>query len=421
MAEATDPQDHPARRQVDPLDVLPTQQADLLPAEVSARCPGGYDSPMTDRIENIRQRLSAADPLIVDAAMGLGLTAIVCGQIWLVTHVQVPPNAIPPGPHSFAPRSDFGVLPYLIAACAFLPLAMRRSVPWLALVFSGIAAAIYQVLPFPPAFTVLGPMIALYSLAAYAKKRTTALMALLVAGIFVSVPAFAFSFGVRWVAEVVGSFMLLAAAALLGDTTRSRRQYVAEVEARAEEAERTREEEALRRVDEERMRIAREVHDVVAHSLSIVTVQAAAAEAVFDTDPAQARESIGHIRATSRQALGELRSMLDVLRTGDAESPLAPAADLTQLERLVAGVREAGLAVDLTTEGEPCDGPCVRLGLRLSDRAGVAHQRGTARARHIGGRARRRAPAGTGDRGARQWARRRPQRRPQRPRDTGHA
>ena len=283
--------------------------------------------------------------------------------------------------------------------------------PWLALVLSGIAAAVYQVLPFPPAFTVLGPMIALYSLAAYAKRRTTALMALLVAGIFVSVPVFAFSFGVRWVAEVVGSFMLLAAAALLGDTTRSRREYVAEVEARAEEAERTREEEALRRVDEERMRIAREVHDVVAHSLSIVTVQAAAAEAVLDTDPAQARESMGHIRETSREALGELRSMLDVLRTGEAESPLAPAADLTQLERLVAGVREAGLAVDLTIGGRPCDGSRVRLGIRLPDRAGVAHQRRTARARDIGGRAHRRAPAGTAHRGARQRARRRPQRR----------
>ena len=156
----------------------------------------------------------------------------------------------------------------------------------------------------------------------------------------------------RWMAQAVGTFALIAAAMLLGEAARNRRAYIAEVEQRAFDAERTREEEARRRVDEERIRIAREVHDIVAHSLSIVTVQASAAATLLDTDPERARESIDHIRATSKQALGELRSVLDVLRTGEGDAPLAPAADITEVERLLRPMRDTGLAVDLNVHGD---------------------------------------------------------------------
>ncbi|MRR11059.1 histidine kinase, partial [bacterium] len=268
-------------------------------------------------IQGIRRRIATADPVVVDVVLAVFLTLLVCLQIWFVAHgrpegLPLPPNARLERVEERAPE----FLAYIVASCAFLPLAFRRTVPWLAFLLSGAGAAFYSALHAPPAFVTLGPMVALFSLAAYAKRRHSGLIALLVVGVVLAVPVFAFSSSVRWVAEVVGSFVLLAAAALLGEADRNRREYIAEVEARAVQAERTREEEARRRVDEERMHIAREVHDIVAHSLSIVTIQASAAAAQLDTDIAGARESIENVRATGREALAELRSMLDVLRTG---------------------------------------------------------------------------------------------------------
>lgn len=303
---------------------------------------------------SLRTRIASFDPQWVDIAIALLLAVLVCLQIYGFTHLRQPP----PGMENVirfqreAPQMTPNFFVYALAASAFLPLAFRRSVPWLALSLSAMAAIAYELLPMPPAFVTLGPMIALYTLAANSSRRRTGLIALLVAGIVLAVPVSAFSGDIRWVADSVSTFVMLAAAALLGEAERNRRRYIAEVEQRAIDAERTREEEALRRVDEERIRIAREVHDIVAHSLSIVTVQAGAASTLIKTDPDRASESIEHVRTTAKQALAELRSMLDVLRTGEGDAPLAPAADLTRIEALVAPVREAGLAVELSVAGD---------------------------------------------------------------------
>jgi signal transduction histidine kinase len=154
-------------------------------------------------------------------------------------------------------------------------------------------------------------------------------------------------------ADVVRTLALLAGAAALGDATRNRRAYVAEVERRAAEAELRGEEQARRRVDEERLRIARELHDITAHSLSIVAVQSGAALHVLDTDPAEARRSLTAIRETSRSALAELRAMLGVLRgSGDAEegAPLMPPAGLARLDDLARPLRDAGFSIELDVE-----------------------------------------------------------------------
>ena len=307
----------------------------------------------------LKERISQADPLLVDSIVAVALAALACAQIALFTHlrsrgVPVPmhPGAEPEG-IGFVVAIEPPMFTYLLAAGAFLPLALRRTIPWLAFALSATAAFAYALLPFAePSVTTLGPMIAVYSVAAYAHQRRVGLLALLVAGLLAAVPALAFASDTRWVSQLFTTFVLLAGAALLGEAERNRREYVAEVERRAAEAERTREEEARRRVDEERIRIARDVHDIVAHSLSIVAVQASAAAELLDKDPARARESIGHVRATSKQALAELRSMLDVLRTGEGDAPLAPAEDLTELERLVAPVRDAGIEVALETSGD---------------------------------------------------------------------
>ena len=137
---------------------------------------------------------------------------------------------------------------------------------------------------------------------------------------------------------------MIAVAAALGDATRNRRAYIAEVEQRAADAERTREEEARRRVDEERLHIARELHDVTAHSLSIIAVQSGAAVHVIDSNPAEARRALEAIRRTSKEALDELRAMLGVLRSADeTDAPLAPVPGLARLDELAGPMQRSGL------------------------------------------------------------------------------
>ncbi len=307
-------------------------------------------------VTTIRKRIAEADPLWVDTAIAIGLTLTVWGILYLITHMRPTDFArIPNMQEHFAVRPATGnpIFGYLLVAGTFLPLALRRKSPWLALVLSGTFAVIYTVTPQAPAPVNLGPMFALYTLAAYSKQRRGGFLALLVIVIIAAVPIFAFSSSVRWVSDVVGTFVLLAAAALLGEAERNRREYIAQVEQRAADAELTRETEALRRVDEERIRIARDVHDIVAHSLSIVTVQAGAAAALLDANkPDRARESIENVRSTGKQALAELRSVLDVLRTGESDAPLEPTADITHLNALVKPVQDAGIDVSTEVSGE---------------------------------------------------------------------
>jgi signal transduction histidine kinase len=122
---------------------------------------------------------------------------------------------------------------------------------------------------------------------------------------------------------------------------------------RRQAAERTRAEEARRRAGEERMRIARELHDVLAHNISLINVQAGVALHLMDEQPGQSRTALVAIKQASNDALGELRSVLDVLRQGDEAPPRAPASGLTQLDSLVAGAGATGLEVRTRVEGLP--------------------------------------------------------------------
>jgi signal transduction histidine kinase len=151
-------------------------------------------------------------------------------------------------------------------------------------------------------------------------------------------------------ASGISGMLAFVAAWFIGDSVRSRRAYVAAVEERAERAEREREAQALRAVAEEQARIARELHDVVAHSVSVIAVQAAAADDVFDTHPERAREALRSIDGAARAALGDLRRVLGALTD---EADYAPQPGLDQLPRLVADVRNTGLEVSLTVEGAP--------------------------------------------------------------------
>ncbi|WP_052865771.1 sensor histidine kinase [Streptomyces niger] len=148
--------------------------------------------------------------------------------------------------------------------------------------------------------------------------------------------------------ENLAIFAWTGMAAAAGDAVRSRRAFVAAIEERAERAERTREEEAGRRVAEERMRIARELHDVVAHHIALVNVQAGVASHVMDSRPDQAKQALAHVREASRSALEELRATVGLLRqSDDPQAPTEPAPGLGVLDQLIDGFVRAGLPVEL--------------------------------------------------------------------------
>jgi signal transduction histidine kinase len=147
----------------------------------------------------------------------------------------------------------------------------------------------------------------------------------------------------------------LLASFVLGEVSRGRREYIAQVEQRATDAERTREEEARRRAGEERLRIARELHDILAHSISIINVQAGVAVHLLDRQPDQARAALVTINETSKEAMRELRATLGVLRQSDDIDSRAPAPGLARLGELIDTARATGLdvTVDASGEGRP--------------------------------------------------------------------
>jgi signal transduction histidine kinase len=145
----------------------------------------------------------------------------------------------------------------------------------------------------------------------------------------------------------------LLAAGAVGAYVAARRQWLAGESDRAARAEQAREEETRRRVDAERMRIARELHDVVAHSMAMINVQATAAGMQLAADPASAAEAIQAIRRASKSGLRELRTILEVLRQVDGGSPAAPVPDLRAVAALVEATTAAGTPTTLELAEPP--------------------------------------------------------------------
>jgi signal transduction histidine kinase len=154
--------------------------------------------------------------------------------------------------------------------------------------------------------------------------------------------------GIAWVAIVP-----VGIPALLGRVLRSRNALNRRLDEQAREIERNRAEREQAAVLSERSRIARELHDVVAHDVSVMLVQAAAAKRTVPADPERARAAIAAVEETGREALGELRRLLGVLRRGDEELALAPQPSLERIGALVERMRATGLPVELEVAGDP--------------------------------------------------------------------
>jgi signal transduction histidine kinase len=250
--------------------------------------------------------------------------------------------------------------PLLIGA----PIVVRRKYP-AAVFWSIIAIGAFQVLtPSYISASDLAVPVALYSLAAYRPRRHSLIglaVCLLGAGVAIirihpnaardsrSLVVWAFAYC------VLASPMVIAWVA--GDSMQYRRSYYVELEEKARRLERERDQQAQIAAATERARIARELHDVVAHNVSVMVVQAEGAAYAMDSAPENTRKALGAIAETGRSALVEMRRLLGVLRAQDGEAERAPQPGIDQLEDLLEQVRTTGVSVEFTVEGVPVELP----------------------------------------------------------------
>ncbi|MEV7567266.1 sensor histidine kinase [Streptomyces tanashiensis] len=252
-------------------------------------------------------------------------------------------------------------LGYGIVALLFsLVVALRRRAPEKMLLLAvglGLAQLALGLRPFMADFAML---VIIFTVAAHDGPRWASRLAL-VGGLAASTLS-----QLRWPLEETDSgaatvfFTIIMTvpfvlAWVLGDSLRTRRAYFAQLEERASRLEQEREAQAKVAVAAERARIARELHDVVAHNVSVMVVQADGAAYVMDSSPDTAKQALETISTTGRQALAEMRRLLGILRTGEHQEAgeYVPQPDVGQIEDLVEQVRGAGLTVDFAIEGSP--------------------------------------------------------------------
>jgi signal transduction histidine kinase len=262
--------------------------------------------------------------LAVDAAL-----AVVVGIVTAVSIVVVDGND---------PTERATWWGWILVAIQVVPLAWRRQAPAAVAAVVGTAMLAYGLSNLPdPAIQFAGAL-AFYSVAAYSRRSVSLVVvaAIVVAGAVVfavdrqSDPA-----------DVAVNYFVGIMSWLVGETMRTQRERSRWLAERQEDA-------AARAAADERVRIARDLHDVVAHHISVIAVQAEAAQEVLASNPERAGAAMGTVAETARAALGELRRALGVLRT---EPELAPQPGLSALDDLAASVRGAGLAVELHTSG----------------------------------------------------------------------
>ncbi|MDW3219842.1 MAG: histidine kinase [Acidimicrobiales bacterium] len=269
----------------------------------------------------------------------------------LLTAITIPVAvwAVPDGN-----QRSLGPLGWVLVLAMNVPVAWRRTAPIAALWATAALTAPYWVLDYPDDATGPALIILVYSIAAHGRRPQAVrhfwaafllLTSVMIAGVisdqddvpWVAVPANVIIFGTAWI---------------LGDNLRTRRQYLAELEEKAARSEEQQAAEAERAVAEERTRIARELHDVVAHSMSVMVVQAGAARRVIDQNPVQAGTALAAIEETGRESLTEMRRVLGVLRGEGDTAELAPAPGLADFDRLLHHCEEAGMPVELIVTGD---------------------------------------------------------------------
>lgn len=297
-------------------------------------------------------RQMTATDWLVDIVICLGAFGFGMMQLFLSASLFVPDTftrmilgiqSVTPTIYAFAAT---------LVSCA--PLVIRRRYPWPVFIAALVLWVFFDWGFGITSLSMVGVLVALFTLA-YERGHGEAF----VAGIItLAVMVFSALFGSSssLAALLVFQNMTLAiAVTLAGYALNARQEVAAQAEARAQEAERTRESEASRRVEEERVRIAREVHDITAHSLSAVSIQAAAAQRLVDVDPEAAKDAIAQVRSTAKSSLEDLRAMVGVLRAGTGEdadngapsAQTAPVEGTDRMSDLVDYLQDAGVHCDL--------------------------------------------------------------------------
>lgn len=282
---------------------------------------------------------------LFDALLALALAGTAQYEIWAGPLFD---DGIP------GPRLPNAVLLLLIT----VPLAWRRRAPTavFALVLATVALQVSLIddprSDQPPFQHWIALLVVFYSLGAHAERRRALVAGALGGGAFLAADLVDLLTGGAQREDTLPAWFMLAAAYGIGFALRGQRIQSTLLAHRAERLEEEREQKARLAVAEERVRIARELHDIVAHAISVIVVQAQAGQRVLEGEQASAREALGSIETTGRQALVEMRRLLGILRKEDRELALAPRPSLAYLNVLAERVREAGLPVELHVEGE---------------------------------------------------------------------
>lgn len=257
--------------------------------------------------------------------------------------------AAPGGPGNGAQPMIGIAVPVLIVLAACALVSLRRRWPAVA-VWGGLLLYCLTVALREPSLGVgIVVIIAIYHLGATHTRRTTLLTGIAATLTVVALSLLSSEFGVFDV-RVFQIAAGIAVAAALGDSSRSQREAAAAATERAERAERTREAEAQQRVAEERLRIAQDLHDTVAHQISVISLNAGVASSALDAQPDKARTALRTIRRSAREVLTEIGELLTYLRADDEHGAAPPQPGAGEVTALVDRVRELGLAVTLTGE-----------------------------------------------------------------------
>ncbi len=250
------------------------------------------------------------------------------------------------GASGWTGRTWLVVLGLSVTGC--LALALRRRWPVTVLACCCVTMLAGTSVPESSKFTSVPMLVALYTVAAHRGPRVW-----LAAGLGAAAAKMGAELKHGGFVSVLGGLIWVVAPMAVGLAVANRRGYVAAVEGRAARAESTKEEEARRRVAEERIRIARELHDVLAHSMAVISVQSGMAAHLIHRQPHRAERALWHINEASHAALAELRTTICLLRDSDeSPGPHRPLPDLGQLDDLVAQVRAAGLTVHTHVAGD---------------------------------------------------------------------
>jgi signal transduction histidine kinase len=288
-------------------------------------------------------------PIVTDGLIALFLSVLALLNLWLAwERTQPVPLAVAVG----------------LTLLIILPLTLRRRFPLVLLLVMTALLVLYRSLDIPEgSFTAYGLMLALFGAGAYGHRRwRTWARGISMVAVAADLTYLVFFAGESWsfpvstvllrILVLLLNLFLFGAAWWIGDVWRSRREREMELKERTVQLVHEREENARRAVLDERVRIARELHDVVAHHVSVMGVQAGAARRVMERQPEKAQEALSMIESSSRQAVAELHRLLGFLRRDSQTDGLAPQPGLRQLDSLINEVREAGLEVRVEVEGE---------------------------------------------------------------------